>query len=49
MSFIVMVETAHVDRGKVTTSDNKQAIKRPNKLLEGHQEDIDITKKQNDD
>jgi hypothetical protein len=49
VSFIVAIETARADRGTVTNSHSKQAVKMPNGLLEGHQEDIDITKKQNGD
>jgi hypothetical protein len=50
MSFIGVVETAHVDQGTVTNRHSKQAVKRPNGLLEGHRADFDITKKkQNDD
>jgi hypothetical protein len=44
-----MVETTGADQGAVTNSHSKQAIKRPNGLLEGHRENIDITKRQNDD
>jgi hypothetical protein len=36
------------DQGAVTNGHSKHAVKRPNGLLEGHREDMDITKKQND-
>jgi hypothetical protein len=49
VSFIVAVETTHVNQGTVTNGHSKHAVKRPNGLLEGHREDMDITKKQNDD
>jgi hypothetical protein len=45
MSFIGVVETAHVDQGTVTNRHSKQVVKRPNGLLEGHRVDFDITKK----
>jgi hypothetical protein len=48
VSFIVVVETARSDRGKVTNSHSKQAAKRPNKLLKGCWACIAKTKKQTD-
>jgi hypothetical protein len=44
-----MVETACMDRGVVTNTHSKHAVKKPNGLLEGHWEDIDVTKKQNNE
>jgi hypothetical protein len=48
MSFVVTVETAHMDRGAVINSHSKQAAKRPNKLLKGHRTCIAETKQQTD-
>jgi hypothetical protein len=48
MSFVVMVETTHVNRGSVTNSHSKQAANRSNKLLKGHRAHIAKIKKQND-
>jgi hypothetical protein len=46
MSFIVVVETAYVNRGIVTNSHSKHAVKSPNKLLKGRRACIAKTKKQ---
>jgi hypothetical protein len=45
MSFIVMVETVHMDQGAVTNI-HEQAAKRPNKLLKGHRACVVKVKKQ---